>query len=69
MTPEKQQRLQACLQEVAHILYLEKPTSELQENPQVAMPVFANHLEVPRIAGEICDRFKATTHKSFLSIF
>lgn len=30
------------------------------ENPQVAMPVFANHLEVPRIAREICDRFKAT---------
>lgn len=34
-----------------------------EENPQVAMPVFANHLEVPRIAGEICDRFKATTPK------
>lgn len=30
------------------------------ENPQVAMPVFANHLEVPRIASEICDRFGAT---------
>lgn len=31
------------------------------ENPDVAMPVFANHLEVPRIAKEICDRFKAAS--------
>lgn len=30
------------------------------ENPEVAMPVFANHLEVPRIASDIRDRFKAT---------
>ncbi|MDP8962624.1 MAG: methylthioribulose 1-phosphate dehydratase [Cyanobacteriota bacterium] len=29
------------------------------ENPKVAMPVFANHLEVPRIASDICERFKA----------
>jgi methylthioribulose-1-phosphate dehydratase len=28
------------------------------ENPQVAIPVFANHLEVRRIADDICDRFK-----------
>ena len=26
-------------------------------NPKVAMPVFENHLEVPRIAADICDRF------------
>ncbi len=31
-----------------------------EENPQVAMPVFANHLEVSRIASEICDYFKVT---------
>ncbi len=31
------------------------------ENPQVAMPVFANHLEVPRIASEICDRLSAAS--------
>ncbi|MGB7442640.1 MAG: methylthioribulose 1-phosphate dehydratase [Coleofasciculaceae cyanobacterium] len=30
-----------------------------EENPQVAIPVFANHLEVSRIASEIHDRFKA----------
>jgi methylthioribulose-1-phosphate dehydratase len=28
-----------------------------EENPQVAMPVFENYLEVPRIAQAICDRF------------
>jgi methylthioribulose-1-phosphate dehydratase len=32
-----------------------------EENPNVAIPVFANHLEVPRIAGDICERFKATS--------
>lgn len=31
-----------------------------EENPQVAMLVFANHLEVPRIADEIYARFKVT---------
>ncbi|MBG1260709.1 methylthioribulose 1-phosphate dehydratase [Nostoc commune] len=31
-----------------------------EENPQVAIPIFANHLEVSRIADEICARFKAT---------
>ncbi len=31
-----------------------------QENPQVAMPLFKNYLEVPRIAAEISDRFRAT---------
>jgi methylthioribulose-1-phosphate dehydratase len=30
-----------------------------EENPKVAMPVFANHLEVPRIASDIKERFKA----------
>ncbi|HBB31700.1 MAG TPA: methylthioribulose 1-phosphate dehydratase [Cyanobacteria bacterium UBA8803] len=28
------------------------------ENPNVTIPLFANHFEVPRIAREICDRFK-----------
>lgn len=28
-----------------------------QEHPQVAIPVFTNHLEVPKIAQEIVDRF------------
>ncbi len=32
----------------------------LDENPQVTMPVFANHLEVSRIASEICAYFKVT---------
>ena len=32
-----------------------------EENPNVAIPVFANHLEVPRIAGDICERFKAAS--------
>jgi len=31
-----------------------------EESPQVAMPIFANHLEVSRIASEICTRFKVT---------
>ncbi|MEW6492456.1 MAG: methylthioribulose 1-phosphate dehydratase [Cyanobacteriota bacterium] len=30
-----------------------------EENPKVVMPVFANHLEVPRIARDIDERFKA----------
>jgi methylthioribulose-1-phosphate dehydratase len=30
------------------------------ENPQVAMPVFENYLEVPKIGQEIIDRFQAT---------
>ena len=30
-----------------------------EEHPIVAMPVFANHLEVPRIASDICERFQA----------
>lgn len=30
-----------------------------EENPKVVMPVFANHLEVPRIASDIDERFKA----------
>jgi methylthioribulose-1-phosphate dehydratase len=29
-----------------------------EENPNVELPVFANHLEVPRIAGDIYTRFK-----------
>jgi methylthioribulose-1-phosphate dehydratase len=28
-----------------------------EENPQVAMPLFPNYLEVPKIAREICDVF------------
>jgi len=31
-----------------------------EENPQVAIPLFANHLEVPRIASDIYQRFQAT---------
>jgi methylthioribulose-1-phosphate dehydratase len=31
-----------------------------EENPEVAMPIFANHLEVSRIADEIFTRFKHT---------
>lgn len=31
-----------------------------EDNPKVAMPIVANHLEVPRIASDICDRFQAT---------
>jgi methylthioribulose-1-phosphate dehydratase len=31
-----------------------------EENPQVTMPVFANHSEVSRIASEIYARFKTT---------
>lgn len=31
-----------------------------EENPKVAMPVFANHLQVPRIASDIGERFKKT---------
>lgn len=31
-----------------------------EENPQVVMPVFANYLEVPRIAAEILDRFQVS---------
>jgi methylthioribulose-1-phosphate dehydratase len=34
-----------------------------EENPQCAMPVFANHLEVPRIAAEIERRLKTTVPK------
>ena len=30
-----------------------------EENPRLAMPVFPNHLDVPRIARDICERFKA----------
>ncbi len=30
-----------------------------EENPKVVMPVFANHLEVPQIARDIEERFKA----------
>ncbi|NEQ28677.1 MAG: methylthioribulose 1-phosphate dehydratase [Microcoleus sp. SIO2G3] len=30
-----------------------------EENPIVAMPVFTNHLEVPRIASDIRERFQA----------
>lgn len=30
-----------------------------EENPNVAMPVFANHFEVPRIARDIQERFQA----------
>lgn len=30
-----------------------------EENPKLAMPVFSNHLDVPRIARDICERFKA----------
>ncbi|MBE9128934.1 MULTISPECIES: methylthioribulose 1-phosphate dehydratase [unclassified Coleofasciculus] len=31
-----------------------------EENPKVTMPIFANHLEVPRIASDIGSRFKTT---------
>lgn len=31
-----------------------------EENPKVAMPLFANYLEVPRIAAEIRDRFQTS---------
>lgn len=31
-----------------------------EEKPQVTMPIFDNHLEVSRIADEICNRFKTT---------
>lgn len=31
-----------------------------KENPEVKMPVFANHLEVPKIAAEIIERFSQT---------
>jgi methylthioribulose-1-phosphate dehydratase len=31
-----------------------------EENPNVVIPVFANHLEVPKIARDISDRFKST---------
>lgn len=30
-----------------------------EENPKVIMPVFANHLDVPRIADDIYERFQA----------
>jgi methylthioribulose-1-phosphate dehydratase len=30
-----------------------------EENPKVVMPVFANHLDVPRIADDIYERFQA----------
>lgn len=30
-----------------------------EENPKVVMPIFTNHLEVPRIASDIYERFKA----------
>lgn len=30
-----------------------------EENPNVAMPIFANHFEVPRIASNIWERFQA----------
>lgn len=30
-----------------------------EENPQVEMPVFANHLQVPQIASDIYERFQA----------
>lgn len=29
-----------------------------EENPKVAIPLFANHLDVPRIASDIYERFK-----------
>jgi methylthioribulose-1-phosphate dehydratase len=31
-----------------------------EENPKVTMPVFDNHLYVPRIAAEICQRFQVS---------
>lgn len=31
-----------------------------EENPCIAMPIFSNHLEVSRIADDICTRFKDT---------
>jgi methylthioribulose-1-phosphate dehydratase len=31
-----------------------------EENPQVAMPIFANHLKVPQIASDIRERFQVT---------
>jgi methylthioribulose-1-phosphate dehydratase len=34
-----------------------------EENPQCAIPIFANHFEVPRIAAQIEDRFKTEVPK------
>jgi methylthioribulose-1-phosphate dehydratase len=31
-----------------------------EENPQITMPIFANYLDVPQIARDICDRFQIT---------
>ncbi|HBE56161.1 MAG TPA: methylthioribulose 1-phosphate dehydratase [Cyanobacteria bacterium UBA11149] len=31
-----------------------------EENPQVDIPIFPNHLDVSQIARDICDRFEAT---------
>lgn len=31
-----------------------------EENPKVAMPIFANHLKVPQIASDIRERFQVT---------
>ncbi len=32
-----------------------------EENPKVAMPIFANHLKVPQIASDIRERFQVTS--------
>lgn len=45
MNPEKLQRLQACLQEAASILYEETPDSELQDLESIEKAVRAHLLE------------------------
>lgn len=45
MTPEKLQRLQACLEEAASILYEETPASELQNLESIEKAVRAHLLE------------------------
>ena len=45
MTPEKLQRLQACLQEAASILYEETPDSELQNLESIEKAVRGHWLE------------------------
>lgn len=45
MTPKKLQRLQACLQEAASILYEETPDSELQDLETIEKAVRSHLLE------------------------
>lgn len=45
MNPEKLQRLQACLEEAASILYEETPASELQDLESIEKAVRAHLLQ------------------------